>query len=80
MVSIITHSKNTGTTHRPFLVKLLCFDSLTLIVSFLVASMVAYLRKYRYRKFQRRRKAGDRTEGPTVGITGMKSVGSNTYP
>ncbi|KAM9351638.1 dual oxidase 2 [Symphorus nematophorus] len=36
---------------------------------FLVACTVAYLRKYRYRKFQRRRKAGDRTEEPAVGIT-----------
>lgn len=35
--------------------------------------MVAYLRKYRYRKFQRRRKAGDRTEEPAVGLSGMKS-------
>ncbi|KAM9753466.1 dual oxidase 1 [Menidia menidia] len=40
------------------------------VVSLLVAFMVAYLRKYRYRKFQRRRgKAGDRTEEPAVGIT-----------
>ncbi|XP_037624041.1 dual oxidase 1 [Sebastes umbrosus] len=38
------------------------------VVSFLVACMVALLRKYRYRKFQRRRKAGDRTEEPAVGI------------
>jgi len=38
--------------------------------------MVAYLRKHRYRKFQRRRgKAGDRAEEPAVGVTGMKSVG-----
>lgn len=44
-------------------------------VSFLVAYMVAYLRKYRYRRFQRRRKGGDRTEEPAVGITGIKSVG-----
>ncbi|XP_067356679.1 dual oxidase 1 [Channa argus] len=39
------------------------------VVSFLVACMVAYLRKYRYKKFQRRRKAGDRTEESAVGIT-----------
>uniref|UniRef100_A0A4W6D0R9 NAD(P)H oxidase (H2O2-forming) n=1 Tax=Lates calcarifer TaxID=8187 RepID=A0A4W6D0R9_LATCA len=39
------------------------------VVSFLVACMVAYLRKYRYRKFQRRRKAGAKTEEPAVGIT-----------
>ncbi|XP_075998434.1 dual oxidase 1 [Genypterus blacodes] len=38
------------------------------VVSFLVACMVAYLRKYKYRKFQRRRKAVDRTEEPAVGI------------
>ncbi|KAG8012730.1 Dual oxidase 1 [Nibea albiflora] len=38
-------------------------------VSLLVAYMVAYLRKHRYRKFQGRGKAGDRTEGPAVGIT-----------
>uniref|UniRef100_A0A672ITW8 NAD(P)H oxidase (H2O2-forming) n=1 Tax=Salarias fasciatus TaxID=181472 RepID=A0A672ITW8_SALFA len=41
-----------------FIIVLLLFP----VVSFLVACMVAYLRKYRYRKFQRRRKAGDRTE------------------
>uniref|UniRef100_A0AAQ4PB93 Dual oxidase n=1 Tax=Gasterosteus aculeatus aculeatus TaxID=481459 RepID=A0AAQ4PB93_GASAC len=39
------------------------------VVSFLVAYMVAYLRKYRYRKFQRKRKAVDRTEEPAVEIT-----------
>ncbi|XP_039990207.1 dual oxidase 1 isoform X1 [Xiphias gladius] len=38
------------------------------VVSFLVACMVAYLRKYRYRKFQRRRRVGSRTEEPAVGI------------
>ncbi|KAF7658751.1 hypothetical protein LDENG_00008450 [Lucifuga dentata] len=38
------------------------------LVSFLVACMVAYLRKYNYRKFQRRRKAVDRTEEPAAGI------------
>ncbi|XP_032379057.1 dual oxidase 1 [Etheostoma spectabile] len=45
------------------------------VVSFLVACMVAYLRKYRYRKFQRRRKAGDRTEEPAVGITAFEWQG-----
>uniref|UniRef100_A0A671VYG6 NAD(P)H oxidase (H2O2-forming) n=1 Tax=Sparus aurata TaxID=8175 RepID=A0A671VYG6_SPAAU len=45
------------------------------VVSFLVACMVAYLRKYRYKKFQRRRKAGDRTEGPAVGITAYEWQG-----
>uniref|UniRef100_A0A3B4Z817 NAD(P)H oxidase (H2O2-forming) n=1 Tax=Stegastes partitus TaxID=144197 RepID=A0A3B4Z817_9TELE len=30
------------------------------VVSFLAACVVAYLRKYRYRKFQRRRKAGEK--------------------
>lgn len=49
-------------------------DYLTFTVSFLVACMVAYLRKYRYNKFQRRRKAGDKTEESAVGITGMKSA------
>ncbi|XP_037539498.1 dual oxidase 1 [Nematolebias whitei] len=40
------------------------------VVSYLVACMVAYLRKYRYRKFQRTKaKAGDRAEEPSVGIT-----------
>ncbi|KAL6106580.1 duox2 [Pungitius sinensis] len=39
------------------------------VVSFLVACMVAYFRKYRYRKFQRKGKAGDRTEEPAVEIT-----------
>uniref|UniRef100_A0A3Q3KNH6 NAD(P)H oxidase (H2O2-forming) n=1 Tax=Mastacembelus armatus TaxID=205130 RepID=A0A3Q3KNH6_9TELE len=45
------------------------------VVSFLVACMVAYLRKYRYKKFQRRRKAGDRTEEPSVGITAYEWQG-----
>ncbi|TNN87094.1 Dual oxidase 2 [Liparis tanakae] len=44
-------------------------------VSFLVACMVAYLRTYRYRKFQRKRKAGDRTEEPAVGITACEWQG-----
>lgn len=33
--------------------------------------MVAYHRKYRYRKFQRTRKAGDKMEEPSVGMTGV---------
>ncbi|MEQ2230819.1 hypothetical protein ILYODFUR_033221 [Ilyodon furcidens] len=42
------------------------------VVSFMVACLVACLRKYRYRKFQRRKgKAGDKTEEPTLGISGM---------
>ncbi|XP_056272810.1 dual oxidase 1 [Pseudoliparis swirei] len=45
------------------------------VVSFLVACMVAYLRTYRYRKFQRKRKAGDRTEEPAVGITACEWQG-----
>ncbi|XP_076588963.1 dual oxidase 1 [Chaetodon auriga] len=45
------------------------------VVSFLVAYMVAYLRKYRYKKFQRRRKAGERTEEPTVGIAAYEWQG-----
>lgn len=39
-------------------------------VSFLVAYMVAYHREYRYREFQRRRKAGDGAEEASVGMTG----------
>ncbi len=54
---------------------LITFDYVTFTVSFLVACVVAYLRKYRYRKFQRRRKTGDKTEEPAVGIIGRKSVG-----
>uniref|UniRef100_A0A3B5RBL3 NAD(P)H oxidase (H2O2-forming) n=1 Tax=Xiphophorus maculatus TaxID=8083 RepID=A0A3B5RBL3_XIPMA len=39
------------------------------LVSFLVACLVACLRKYRYKKFQRRKgKAGNTTEEPTLGI------------
>ncbi|XP_071352391.1 dual oxidase 1 isoform X2 [Trachinotus anak] len=45
------------------------------VVSFLVACMVAYLRKYRYRKFQRRRKAGPKTEEAAVGITAYEWQG-----
>lgn len=52
-------------------------DFITFTVSLLVAWMVAYFRKYRYRKFQRARQVGDRTDQPSVGITGMKSEGIN---
>ncbi|KAE8296174.1 Dual oxidase 1 [Larimichthys crocea] len=45
------------------------------VVSLLVAFMVAYLRKHRYRKFQRRGKAGDRTEGQAVGVTAYEWLG-----
>lgn len=45
------------------------------VVSFLVASTVAYLRKYRYRKFQRRRKAGDRTDEPALGLSAYEWQG-----
>nr|XP_046249135.1 dual oxidase 1 isoform X2 [Scatophagus argus] len=45
------------------------------VVSFLVACMVAYLRKYRYKKFQRRRKASDKTDKPAVGITAFEWQG-----
>lgn len=37
--------------------------------------MVAYLRKYRYSKFQRRRKAGDKAEETVVGVSGTWPVG-----
>lgn len=44
-------------------------------VSFLVACLVACLRKYRYKRFQRRKgKAGNTTEEPTLGIAGVKPV------
>ncbi|XP_062245894.1 dual oxidase 1 [Platichthys flesus] len=45
------------------------------VVSFLVAYMVAYLRKYRYRKFQRGRKAGAKTEELAVGISAFEWQG-----
>nr|XP_019934398.1 PREDICTED: dual oxidase 1 [Paralichthys olivaceus] len=45
------------------------------VVSFLVACMVAYLRKYRYRKFQRARKAGAKTEELAVGINAFEWQG-----
>ncbi|XP_054588942.2 dual oxidase 2 [Nothobranchius furzeri] len=46
------------------------------LVSYLVACMVAYLRKYRYRKFQRRKgKAAGRAEEPAVGITAYEWQG-----
>ncbi|XP_035521216.1 dual oxidase 1 [Morone saxatilis] len=45
------------------------------VVGFLVACMVAYLRKYRYRKFQKKRKAGGRTEGPAGEITAYEWQG-----
>lgn len=37
-----------------------------------MACTVAYLRKHKYRKFQRRRTAVDRTEEPAVGIKGTR--------
>ncbi|XP_038562804.1 dual oxidase 1 isoform X2 [Micropterus salmoides] len=45
------------------------------VVSLLVAWMVAYFRKYRYRKFQRARQVGDRTDQPSVGITAYEWQG-----
>ncbi|XP_062276975.1 dual oxidase 1 [Scomber scombrus] len=45
------------------------------VVSFLVACMVAYLRKYRYKKFQRRRKAAGRAEEPAAEITAYEWQG-----
>ncbi|XP_042268972.1 dual oxidase 1 isoform X1 [Thunnus maccoyii] len=45
------------------------------VVSFLVACMVAYLRKYRYKKFQRRRKAVGRAEELAVGMTAYEWQG-----
>ncbi|XP_075883262.1 dual oxidase 1 [Nelusetta ayraudi] len=45
------------------------------VVSLLVAYMVACLRKHRYRKFQRRRKAGTRNDGPAVGISASEWQG-----
>ncbi|KAK5619460.1 hypothetical protein CRENBAI_013845 [Crenichthys baileyi] len=48
------------------------------VVSFMVACLVACLRKYRYRKFQRRKgKAGDKTEEPTLGISAYEWQGLN---
>lgn len=41
--------------------------------------MVAYLRKYKYRKFQRKRKAVDRAEEPTVGIKGRRKSGKSEH-
>ncbi|XP_029909915.1 dual oxidase 1 [Myripristis murdjan] len=46
------------------------------VVSFIVACMVAFFRKYRYRKFQKRRKAVDRTEEPAVGILAYEWQGA----
>uniref|UniRef100_A0A8C7Z9T9 NAD(P)H oxidase (H2O2-forming) n=1 Tax=Oryzias sinensis TaxID=183150 RepID=A0A8C7Z9T9_9TELE len=46
------------------------------VVSFLVACMVACLRKYRYKRFQRRRRiAGNGTEKPPVGIPAFEWQG-----
>ncbi|XP_030587776.1 dual oxidase 1 [Archocentrus centrarchus] len=49
------------------------------VVSFLVACLVAYLRKYRYKKFQRRRKAGDRTEKQAVGLSANEWQGHKKH-
>uniref|UniRef100_A0A8D3BL71 NAD(P)H oxidase (H2O2-forming) n=1 Tax=Scophthalmus maximus TaxID=52904 RepID=A0A8D3BL71_SCOMX len=55
-----------------FIIILLLFP----VVSFLVACMVAYLRKYRYRKFQRRRRrAGAKVEELAAGITAYEWQG-----
>lgn len=56
----------TATTTKPSR-----FESSPPTVSFLVAYMVAYHRKHRYRKFQRTRRAGDRTEEAAAGLAGM---------
>lgn len=70
-VSITLTNPSVTSLVSALVVKRISCDYFAVIVSFLVAYMVAYLRKYRYRKFQRRRRtAGDRTEGPAVGITG----------
>ncbi|KAM6937988.1 dual oxidase 2 [Xenentodon cancila] len=46
------------------------------VASYLVACMVAYLQKYRYRKFKRRSgKSGDRSEEPAAGITAYEWQG-----
>ncbi|XP_029992823.1 dual oxidase 1 isoform X2 [Sphaeramia orbicularis] len=49
------------------------------VVSFLVACMVAYFNKYRYRKFQRRRKAADKTEEPAVGVPAYEWQGNKKH-
>ncbi|XP_061578582.1 dual oxidase 1 [Cololabis saira] len=52
-----------------FIIALLFFP----VASYLVACLVAYLQKYRYRKFERRsRNSGDRTEELAVGITAFE--------
>ncbi|KAL4613374.1 dual oxidase 1-like [Arapaima gigas] len=40
------------------------------LVSFLLAWVVAYYRKYKFKRFQRKHKPKDITQEPTVGITG----------
>ena len=47
------------------------FDSIP-AVSFLVACMVAYIRKARYKRFKKRRMAVIGTEEPASGIMGTK--------
>ncbi|XP_013876952.1 dual oxidase 1 [Austrofundulus limnaeus] len=55
-----------------FIITLLLFP----VLSYLVACMVAFLRRHRYRKFQRRKvKAGDRAEEPAVGSTAYEWQG-----
>ncbi|XP_029009702.1 dual oxidase 1 [Betta splendens] len=45
------------------------------VVSFVVACMVARLRKYRYSKFQRRRKGGHKAEESAVGVSAYEWQG-----
>lgn len=45
------------------------------VVSFIVAGMVAYLRKYRYKKFQKRRRGATKTDEPTVGVAAFEWQG-----
>ncbi|MEQ2177137.1 hypothetical protein GOODEAATRI_000793, partial [Goodea atripinnis] len=73
-------------TYRDVLIAVTCAEPtdlqsnvfLWMNVSFMVACLVACLRKYRYRKFQRRKgKAGDKTEEPTLGISAYEWQGHN---
>uniref|UniRef100_A0A3Q3FHW2 NAD(P)H oxidase (H2O2-forming) n=1 Tax=Labrus bergylta TaxID=56723 RepID=A0A3Q3FHW2_9LABR len=45
------------------------------VASFLVACIVAYLRKHRFRKFQKIKKPGDRAEEPALGIHAYEWLG-----
>ncbi|XP_030621162.1 dual oxidase 1 [Chanos chanos] len=81
------HPCTKATTHRYFgsdsqagfgvtVVVLCCFP----LVSYVVASVVAYMRSYNFRRFQKKVKTSSKHEQPTIGITACEWQGPNEPP